>query len=177
MNKSFLLLIFIMSFTSFFSCTTLFQEKSMNSNAINFNEKLMNTDFFSDNDSFELSKEIQNHDFTILNFWFPSCSPCVEEIPELNNFYIKNKKTVSVLGIQLIGLDSQKEGEKFLIKYGVEYPSIADSEGKLTVKYLVNVFPTTIFINNDGEIFRTWEGMITQSNMQQILNDQFSGNK
>ena len=65
-----------------------------------------------------------------------------------------------MLGIQLIGLDSKREGEKFLIKYVVEYPSVADLEGELTVKYLVKVFPTTIFINNDGKIVKTWEGII-----------------
>ena len=175
--KTFLFSLILILLLPTFSCTTLFQNEITKSNVIDFNENLMNTDFFSDTDSFDLSQEIQDHDFTILNFWFPSCSPCVEEIPELNNFYIENKNTVSVLGIQLIGLDSQTEGEKFLVKYGVQYPSIAASDGKLTVTYLVNVFPTTIFINHEGEIFRTWEGIINQDDIQLVLNDQLSGDK
>ena len=177
MKKYFLFFVLINIFiTTSFSCHILPDQKKITTEAFDFKETLMNTNFYSENESFQLSEEIKNHDFTILNFWFPSCSPCREEIPDLNNFYIKNKNTISLLGIQLIGLDSKREGEKFLIKYGVEYPSVADLEGELTVKYLVKVFPTTIFINNDGKIVKTWEGIINESNIQEIL-DTNSGNK
>ena len=43
----------------------------------------------------------------VLNFWFPSCPPCVAEMPHFEEAYQKFKpEGVAFIGVQLLGLDS-----------------------------------------------------------------------
>ena len=71
MKKYFLFLILINIFiTTSFSCHILPDPKKITTEAFDFKETLMNTNFYSENESFQLSEEIKDNDFTILNFWF-----------------------------------------------------------------------------------------------------------
>ena len=41
----------------------------------------------------------------VLNFWFPSCPPCVAEMPDFEKAYQKHKDDgLKMIGIQLLGL-------------------------------------------------------------------------
>ena len=43
----------------------------------------------------------------ILNFWFPSCPPCVAEMPDIDAAFKAHKSDgIEVVGIQLVGLDT-----------------------------------------------------------------------
>ena len=106
----------------------------------------------------------------ILNFWFPSCPPCIEEMPDINEFYHDNKAKVDVLGIQLIGLDSPSDGQKFVSDMNIAYAVGPDLDGSIAVNYSVHLFPTTIFVNQTGNITRSWQGIISKNEIQAIIN-------
>lgn len=106
----------------------------------------------------------------ILNFWFPSCPPCIEEMPDINEIYHDNKAKVDVLGIQLIGLDSPSDGQKFVSDMNIAYAVGADLDGSIAVNYSVHLFPTTIFVNQTGNITRSWQGIISKNEIQAIIN-------
>ena len=47
----------------------------------------------------------------IINFWYPSCPPCREEIPSLESTYKKYKdQGLVIVGIQSLVLDSVEDG-------------------------------------------------------------------
>ena len=79
----------------------------------------MRTKDYPDGGRFVLGDSISKP--IIINFWFPSCPPCVEEMPDLNEFYHANKTNVDVLGIQLIGLDSLSDGQEFVSNMNIAY--------------------------------------------------------
>ncbi len=106
----------------------------------------------------------------IINFWFPSCPPCVEEMPDLNEFYHANKTNVDVLGIQLIGLDSLSDGQEFVNNMNIAYAVGPDLDGSIAVNYSVHLFPTTIFVDQTGHITRSWQGIISKNEIEAILN-------
>ena len=105
----------------------------------------------------------------IVNFWFPSCPPCIAEMPEINSVYRKHKDRLDVVGIQLIGLDSVGDGQKFVTENDINYAVGPDIAGEIVVDYGVSVFPTTFFIDTKGDIFKTWQGSISQHQMDEVL--------
>jgi len=105
----------------------------------------------------------------IVNFWFPSCPPCIAEMPEINSIYRIHKDRLDVVGIQLIGLDSLEDGQKFVTENDIHYAVGPDIEGEIVVDYGVSVFPTTFFIDARGDIFKTWQGSISQQQMDEVL--------
>ena len=110
----------------------------------------------------------------ILNFWFPSCPPCVAEMPEINSIYERHKTILDVVGIQLVGLDSIEDGEKFVAENRISYAVGADLDGQISVDYGVSVFPTTIFVSHEGKIIRTWQGMITETEIGEIMESELN---
>ena len=110
----------------------------------------------------------------IVNFWFPSCPPCIAEMPEINSIYRKHKDRLDVVGIQLIGLDSLEDGQKFVTENDINYAVGPDIKGEIAVDYGVSVFPTTFFIDARGDIFKTWQGSISQQQMDEVLDHMLS---
>ena len=110
----------------------------------------------------------------IVNFWFPSCPPCIAEMPEINSIYRIHKDRLDVVGIQLIGLDSLEDGQKFVTENDIHYAVGPDIEGEIVVDYGVSVFPTTFFIDARGDIFKTWQGSISQQQMDEVLDHMLS---
>ena len=111
----------------------------------------------------------------IVNFWFPSCPPCIAEMPELNKFYLEHKDTVEVIAIQLIGLDSVEDGQQFVTDKNIAFAVGADPYGKITTDYKVSVFPSTFFISSDGNIKKTWQGQITTEELEEFVTFMING--
>ena len=106
----------------------------------------------------------------VLNFWFPSCPPCVAEMPEINNLYKEHKNDVEVVGIQLVGLDTVDDGKNFVKDTGISYAVGSDPDGSISVAYGVSGFPTTFFIDAKGDVLKTWEGAINADQLRDNIN-------
>ena len=86
-----------------------------------------------------------NNSVTLVNFWFNGCSPCVGELPALQELHDSLKeKGGAVVGINV----------ETLKKQGASYQNIyfdSDSEaGKLALS--VMTFPTSVLIDSEGNI-------------------------
>ena len=110
----------------------------------------------------------------VLNFWFPSCPPCVAEMPDLEKAYQKFKADgVEFIGVQLLGLDSEQDGQEFIGTVGVNYKLGADqtedSSGDIVREYAVRGFPTTVFIDSDQTIARKWSGVLNLEKLEELV--------
>ncbi len=110
----------------------------------------------------------------VLNFWFPSCAPCVAEMPEFEAAYQQYKgEGVQFVGVQLLGLDTAEDGQKFVNKLGVNYVVGPDRQsegtGAILMDYEVAGFPTTVFINRDQKINRTWTGPLNLEKLEELI--------
>ena len=88
---------------------------------------------------------------TLVNFWATWCRPCIEEIPSLNRL----RKKMTGKNFQLISVDYAEEREtiqKFMQEVNVDFPVLLDSDGKVSAKWNVVVFPSTFVISSDGKI-------------------------
>ena len=86
----------------------------------------------------------------IINVWGSWCAPCKEEMPILRSFYAKAKGK-----LQLVGVDveeaSIKNGQKFVLKNGITWPNLFDSDGSSRAYFGMGV-PVTWFIAADGSV-------------------------
>ena len=115
-------------------------------------------------------------DPVVLNFWFPSCPPCVAEMPDFESAYQKYKSEgVQFIGIQLIGLDTVEDGQEFVDELGVNYLIGADltenTSGDIIRSYNVSGFPTTVFIDRGQTISRKWMGALNQDKLDELVAD------
>ena len=76
------------------------------------------------------SRIISKNAVTVLNFWFNGCSPCVQELPELNKLNEELKeKGGQVIGINTDSLDGNEDGiaeaKSILEKQGAKYTNLS----------------------------------------------------
>lgn len=93
----------------------------------------------------------------LLNFWASWCVACKEEAPVLAEGWRKWRDT----GVIFLGVntqDSRSAAIAFEERYGVEYQSVVDENGKVTYAYGVTGFPETFFIDRRGMIVAKYVG-------------------
>jgi len=88
----------------------------------------------------------------VLNFWFPSCPPCVVELPDFQEAYERYGDRVDFLAVFLPSpVDTEERARAFIDRLGVEFPVITDIGATAQIDYAVTSFPTTFFIRADRE--------------------------
>lgn len=105
------------------------------------------------------SSIISKNAVTVLNFWFNGCSPCVQELPELNKLNEELKeKGGQVIGINTDSLDGNEDGiaeaKSILEKQGAKYTNLSLDSNSEAGKYATSImaFPTTIVLDRNGNI-------------------------
>jgi len=91
-------------------------------------------------------------DFTVIDFWFTKCAPCVATIPELNYLSLQNPN-IRVLSVTF---DDKKIIKDFIKKAPIYYPIGIDTKSKLIKKFKVRSFPESFIIDKKGIII--WQG-------------------
>ena len=95
-------------------------------------------------------------------------------MPDFQEFYEENKERVTLVGIdvgQFTGLGDQDAAKALLKELGVTYPAgFADDAGVMRA-YKILAMPTTVFISSNGELFRTWGGVLNKEKLAEVTND------
>lgn len=107
----------------------------------------------------------------VLNFWFPSCPPCVAEMPEFERVFQNHRSyNLEFVGVQLLGIDTAEDGQNFVNEVGVSY-ALGPDEDDIITKYKVNGFPMTVFIDKEQNVVRRWQGVLNEEKMEEILSE------
>lgn len=86
----------------------------------------------------------------VLNFWASWCIPCKEEAPRLQSAWEKYRNNgLVVLGVDVHDFD--RDGRRFLRRYGVTYPNVHDGRGLVLGDYGGLPLPKTFFVK-EGKI-------------------------
>lgn len=107
-------------------------------------------------------KVFSDYDLTLVNIFTTWCSPCVNEIPELEKLYEEMKdKGVGVVGVVLDATDEEGNQDKDTVeKAGVlqektkaSYPFLIPDSTMMNGRLKnINAFPETFFVDKDGNI-------------------------
>jgi thiol-disulfide isomerase/thioredoxin len=92
---------------------------------------------------------------TLINFWFTTCKPCIEEMPVLSEIKNQLKDSVNFIAITFEPIEKVKA---FLIKYKFNYTQIA-SASKVTESMNIEAFPVNIFLDKNGIVRKIESGI------------------
>ena len=87
----------------------------------------------------------------LINFWATWCSPCVYEMPYIQQIYDEWQERGLVLLAINIG-ESSSQAAEFMQQHNLSFPVLLDREGNIAQKYNIRGIPTTFFIDRDGII-------------------------
>lgn len=124
------------------------------------------------------SSLFSSNEFTVVNFWFSGCKPCVAELGELD----KLNKSVSEQGGEVIGINVEtfdgneqniETAKQILEAKGASYRNIyfdsASDAGKFSLGIMA--FPTTYVIDKNGNIVGEplLGGIDSEENLNKLL--------
>lgn len=89
----------------------------------------------------------------IVNIWASWCVPCRAEMPALQQVYEEYKdEGFTVLAVNATAQDNPADAVAFAQEYGLTFPILLDTEGRVVSQYQVSAFPSSYFIGPDGKI-------------------------
>ena len=125
-------------------------------------------------------KVFSDYDLTLVNIFTTWCSPCVKEIPELQELYKEMKdKGVGVAGVVLDTTDEKgNQDEEAVKKAGIlqektkaEYPFLIPDTTMMNGRLQgISAFPETFFVDKNGNIVGdTYTGSHTLDEWKEIV--------
>ncbi len=121
-----------------------------------------------DDQPFDLSR--RKGSWVVLNFFDPTCVPCVDEHPELVTF--DEQQAGLVDGAELytiINRGSAESVQAFFDANGGEWPVVRDPDGGVSVDFGVAQVPETWIIDPNGVVRARYAGPITAERVAQDL--------
>ena len=124
------------------------------------------------------SSLFSENEFTVVNFWFNGCKPCVAELGELDKLNKKiSEQGGEVIGINVETLDGNEQNietaKQILETKGASYRNIyfdsASDAGKFSLGIMA--FPTTYVIDKNGNIVGEplLGGIDSEENLNKLL--------
>ena len=109
---------------------------------------------------------LSNESLIIVNLWASWCLPCIEEVDELKKISQDSKFYV----IGLLVDDSMENGEEFINKYSIDYVNVLleDDVEFILTKFKWSGIPTSLVLNLDYEIIKTFNGPITYQMINEL---------
>ncbi len=104
-----------------------------------------------------------------LNFFASWCPPCQEELPHLRAVAERHEAAgLVVLGVS-VQETSADDVRRYATTYGLRYPIGFDATSAIFKTYRVFALPTQIFLDHEGVVRATYNGPVTEQQVEAIL--------
>jgi thiol-disulfide isomerase/thioredoxin len=93
----------------------------------------------------------------LINFWATWCGPCRQEMPLLDEIYVRYRRA----GLVMLGVNIDEdaaEAAEMARTLGVSYPVLFDETKEVSKSYMVGAMPVTILIDREGVVRYVSEG-------------------
>lgn len=112
----------------------------------------------TDGSEITLSEVLKEKKLVVLNFWYTTCSWCMEEFPIMDEVYEEYKDEVEIIALD--PLDDAVAVEAFHKQYGFKFP-MAACPSSWSATFGVQGYPTSVFIDRYGVVCLVESGAIT----------------
>ncbi len=93
--------------------------------------------------------------YTLVDFWFSYCAPCLSQMPKYRNIYDKYRNSdFEIIGISTDRETDIKNWQKTIVEKKLIWQQFLDVNGTESLKYGVDSFPTNFLIDSDGKIIK-----------------------
>jgi peroxiredoxin len=111
-------------------------------------------------------------DVAVLNVWASWCAPCRAEAPELQSLW----EEFEGQGVQFVGLDTRDTDAAalaFIEAYGITYPNVIDTDGRLQLLFADTLppqaIPSTLVIDADGRVAGRILGRASEATLRGLI--------
>ena len=123
-----------------------------------------------DGGTFRLSEQYADK-VVVINFWYPSCPPCREEMPEFQQAWEElEAEPVRFLGLFVPrGFDTEQTAREFVAEHGLTFDFATDRQETIASAYGIEYYPTTWFIDRGGEVAATYVSALDAARITEIV--------
>lgn len=124
------------------------------------------------NDTYQLTHRLEKP--LVLNFWASWCGPCQLEAPHLAELHQTYGDELNIVAVNLTSHDHYPTAQKFVERFGLDFPIPLDIEGQIGETYGIPSIPTTFFIAPDGKIMDKiigYEPNTLEAKIEELLNN------
>ncbi|ETZ24124.1 TlpA disulfide reductase family protein [Pedobacter sp. V48] len=91
--------------------------------------------------------------FTLIDFWYSSCLPCIRQFPDLKKTYLAYKdKGFEIVAISTDKAKYEADWRKVILEKQLSWPQYWDIDGVQAAKLAVNSFPSNFLLDGNGRI-------------------------
>lgn len=105
----------------------------------------------TDGTTFKLSEALQTKKVVLINFWYSTCGPCVNEFPYMQSAYEKYKDDIEIIGLNNYAGDNDNAVREFKKAMGLTFP-VAKDYSRLGSAFNLAGYPTSILVDRYGTI-------------------------
>ena len=105
----------------------------------------------TDGTKFTLSETLKTKKAVLINFWYSTCSPCINEFPYLEEAYETYKDDIEVIALNNYPSDNEITVKDFKASMGLTFP-VAKDYSTLGTAFSLQGYPTSIMIDRYGTI-------------------------
>jgi cytochrome c biogenesis protein CcmG, thiol:disulfide interchange protein DsbE len=89
----------------------------------------------------------------VINLWASWCGPCRAEMPAIQKVYASERdRGLTVLAVNGTFQDSATNASAFAQQYGLSFPILLDTDGRVSRMYLLSALPSTYIVDRRGII-------------------------
>lgn len=104
---------------------------------------------------------------TVLNFWASNCPPCLAEMPAFEEVHQSLVGSVAFVGIDVA--DDAAAAREMAAQTGVTYRLGDDPGSEVFRSFSGFVLPTTVLLNDDGEVAHVWVGALSGDELRRLI--------
>ena len=105
----------------------------------------------TDGEIFKLSEVLKTKKAVLINFWYSTCGPCVNEFPYLESAYEKYSDDIEVIALNNYPSDTEAVVKAFKEDMGLTFP-VAKDYTQLGSAFNLAGYPTSIVVDRYGTI-------------------------
>ena len=103
----------------------------------------------------------------MVNIWASWCDPCIAEAPDLVQAHQRYGNKVRFIGVDI--QDDRSGATDFIAQHQIPYPSVFDPSNQIAVSYGLFSPPATMFFDADGNLVKTFPGLISKDELDANL--------
>ena len=109
----------------------------------------------------------------VINFWYPSCPPCRDEMPAFQEVWEEYQgRNVRIIGLFVPqGFDTEVEARQFVDELELTFDFATDVRAMVAQEYAVQFFPTTYFIDQAGRVHIMEISRMDYDRLTDVLDD------
>ena len=128
-------------------------EKIQDSRQLSVGHMFPSFDCQNKNEESFSSQIFYKNKFTLVDFWFSKCGPCLVQFSRMRDLYKQYSDSgFEIIGISVDQIRDKKEWEDVIVKEKLVWKQYWDKDGTESRRFSINAFPTNLLIDNTGKI-------------------------